>query len=585
MRFSRRQFAALAGAAAATPLRGAEARRGFLHGVASGDPLADRVVLWSRISGYDAPVDVTVAVAEDPNFERVVRRFELRTDARRDYTLKVDATGLGPGRQYFYRFDTATERSMVGRTRTLPAADADRIRLAIVSCANYPAGFFNVYRALGNYNDLDAIVHLGDYFYEYPADGYASSRASEFGRLSSPLQEVVALADYRMRHAQYKSDPDLQYAHARAPFIAIWDDHEIANDAWTDGAQNHQDDEGSYAVRREAALAVYREWMPIRDEGPAYRRFDFGRLATLAMVETRVTARTQPLSYGRDLTAKRLAFRRDGDRFQPIELAAAQPEAGDVVLPLLMNPATGTTVSDPAAIQELLDGGRDGVDYIFAPDIDGFVTNQLGAADRELLGAEQLDWLTAALTDPAGGTWRIVGNQTLMSDIRAPDFSRELSGAEVAELPAFIRGQIPLTRYGLPINLDAWSGYPAERARVLERMAAARNVITIAGDTHNAWAGRLQQRAAGPVSAYELGTPSVTSPGIAELMPLEAPRLEALFRDANPSLDYVGVSYRGFIELNLTAGAAEAVYFGVNRTDERRFSLQKHHRITLPATG
>ena len=582
--FSRRRLAALAGASAvAAVARADDAACGFQHGVASGDPLADRVILWTRVSGYRAPVAVAVVVAEDPDFTQLVRRYETVTDAGRDYTIKVDADGLAPGRRYFYRFATEHAVSPTGRTRTLPATDAERVRLGIVSCANYPAGFFNVYRALGNYNDLDAVVHLGDYLYEYPVDGYASDRAAELGRLSVPLQEVVALADYRMRHAQYKRDPDLQYAHARVPFIAIWDDHEISNDAWTDGAQNHQPDEGRYAVRRQAALQVYNEWMPIREGGLPYRRFDFGRLATLAMLETRVTARSQPLSYARDLGPQQLAFRPAAAGHVSIPLTSADPTAGDIVLPALVDRLTGEPVTSPARIEALLADGAAGTDYDIVPDLQGFLSQQVGAPERRLVGAAQLDWLTDALTDARGGVWRIVGSQTLMSDIRAPDFTRALSASDVDAISPFIRPLLPLTRFGIPVNLDAWSGYPAERARVLERMGDASNTLVIAGDTHNAWAGSLRAAGASRSVAYELGTPSVSSPGIAELMRIGTPRLEALFRNANPDLDYTGFSYRGFIELNLTETAAEAVFMSVSRIDERRFALGVQHRLTLPA--
>ncbi|MEL7538527.1 MAG: alkaline phosphatase D family protein [Pseudomonadota bacterium] len=579
--FSRRRFATLAGAGLAAPIVCADEPPGFLHGVASGDPLADRVMLWSRVSGYRDPVTVTLVVAEDPNFERIVRRFETSTDASRDYTIKVDADGLAPGRRYYYRFATADASSPTGRTRTLPAADTAEVRLAVVSCSNYPSGFFNVYRALGHHNDLDAIVHLGDYIYEYPADGYASARSREFGRLSAPLQELVALADYRMRHAQYKRDPDLAYAHAQVPFIAIWDDHEITNDAWTDGAQNHQPNEGDFAARKRAALTAYREWMPIRDAGPPYRRFDFGRIATLAILETRVTARSAPLSYADDLEPQLQSFRPQASGAVPVAAEAFDAARGDFQLPRLIDPATGSPIGDAARVQSLLESGQRGIDYDVMPDIDGFVRDKLGASERRLMGDAQLDWLSEAVTDRNGGRWNIIGSQTLLGEVRAPNLDAALSRKERAAIPDYLQPLIPLTRFGLPMNLDAWDGFPAERARLLERLAQAKNTLVIAGDTHNAWAGTVPL--SNGSSAYELGTPSVSSPGIAEALRLPPKRLESLFAAANARFDYLGFSYRGYLELRLSDTKADAIFVGVSNIDSRRYSLTEQHRRSLSA--
>ncbi|MEM8981643.1 MAG: alkaline phosphatase D family protein [Pseudomonadota bacterium] len=565
-RVTRRHLAALAGLGASSSVLSAPGAPSFAHGVASGDPLADRVVLWSRVSGYSAPVAVTVTVARDASLRDVVRRYETTTDASRDYTVKIDAIGLEPGQRYYYGFATADARSATGRTKTLSIDDAPTVKLAVVSCANYPAGFFNVYRTIGNDNSLDAIVHLGDYLYEYPADGYASSRAAQFGRLSAPLQEVVALADYRQRHAQYKRDPDLQYAHAQLPFIAIWDDHEITNDAWTDGAQNHQPAEGDYGARRRAAIQVYREWMPIRDDGPAYRRFDFGKTATLAMLETRLAARSEPLSYSVDLDPLR---------------RVVQTASGPRELPSLVDPASNTRIDDPARIESLLAAGQAGVDYQYEPDIDRFLATTLADPQRELVGAEQMAWLDGICTESPAGHWLVLGNQTLMSAVQSPNMMRSLSATERNRIPGFLQPLLPLTRYSIPMNLDAWDGYPADRERVFDRLANRSNNIVLAGDTHNAWAGPLKDRR-GTQIAYEVATPSVSSPGIETTLALPAARLQTLFAAANPHLDYIGFGYRGYVELTLTPATTTATYYSVSGTDERRFSLAQQHRIRLP---
>jgi len=263
--------------------------------VASGDPLADRVVLWTRVTPGKSdllarPAKVHWQVAADPGLMRIVHSGIVTTSADRDFTVKVDAKGLEPGRTYYYAFEMDGHRSPVGRTRTLPSATA-QVRLGVVSCANFPAGYFNVYRLLANRSDLDAIVHVGDYIYEFANGVYGDGAA--IGRLPQPLREAYTLQDYRMRYATYRTDEDLQDAHQQHPFIAVWDDHELANNAWSGGAENHHPEQGQgeWSIRRAAAYRAYMEWMPIREPVPAgirlYRAFRFGSLADLVMLDTR----------------------------------------------------------------------------------------------------------------------------------------------------------------------------------------------------------------------------------------------------------------------------------------------------------
>lgn len=279
------------------------AGRIFRHGVASGDPLSDRVILWTRVSGSapSAHPAVRWEIARDETFRQGVRGGDAGTDAGRDFTVKVDAAGLQPGTTYYYRFTAQGEQSVIGRTRTLPDGDATRLRIALASCSNLPAGFFNAYRGIANRHDLDAVVHLGDYIYEYANVRYGDG--TRFGRIPLPDREIVTLADYRTRHAQYKTDPDLQEAHRQHPWITVWDDHEIANNTWRDGAANHNPDqgEGDWTTRRDAAVRAYYEWMPIREAGQVadariYRTFRFGSLADLLMLDTRLVARDQQVA-------------------------------------------------------------------------------------------------------------------------------------------------------------------------------------------------------------------------------------------------------------------------------------------------
>jgi alkaline phosphatase D len=280
----------------------------FRHGVASGDPLADRVVLWTRISNSSAPLaPVRWAIAADPDFKQIVNQGEVAALASRDHTVKVDADGLAPGRTYFFRFTSGGETSPLGRTRTLPVGTVGRVRFAVASCANYPFGYFNVYARIAARDDLDAVLHVGDYYYEYGPGTYGSG--VEFGRVPAPAKELVTLDDYRTRHAQYKSDIDLQAAHGQHPWITVWDDHETANNSFRDGAENHNPEagEGTWADRKAAALRAYYEWMPIREVAGAddrtYRTFHFGDLVDLIMLDTRLHGRTALVADRKDLAA------------------------------------------------------------------------------------------------------------------------------------------------------------------------------------------------------------------------------------------------------------------------------------------
>ncbi len=262
----------------------------FQHGVASGDPLPDGVILWTRVSPLTAgTVEVTWEIAADSGFEPVLATGSAEASAERDYTVKVDVGGLAPARTYFYRFRGQLQTSPVGRTRTAPAGATARARFGVASCSSYAQGYFHAYRALSGRADLDAVIHLGDYIYESGPGQFGGERPIE------PPREATTLADYRTRHAQYKRDPDLQAVHRQHPFICVWDDHESANNSWKDGAINHQPDEGSWADRKAAAQRAYAEWMPIRDQGdPAriWRKLAWGDLADLILLDTRMWART-----------------------------------------------------------------------------------------------------------------------------------------------------------------------------------------------------------------------------------------------------------------------------------------------------
>jgi alkaline phosphatase D len=264
----------------------------FEHGVASGDPLPDAVILWTRVSPLDAgPVDVGWEVALDEGFASLATSGTARADAERDFTVKVDAVGLAPGTTYWYRFTALGRTSPVGRTRTAPTGGVERLRFAVVSCSSYAHGYFHAYRRVAERTDVDAVIHVGDYIYEYGDGEYGSVRGLE------PPHEIVALEDYRLRYSQYRRDPDLQEVHRLFPMIAIWDDHESADNSWSGGAVNHQPaTEGPWVVRRATAERVYSEWMPIRDQagGQIWRSFRFGDLVDLLLLDTRLWNRDEP---------------------------------------------------------------------------------------------------------------------------------------------------------------------------------------------------------------------------------------------------------------------------------------------------
>lgn len=275
----------------------------FPQGVASGDPLADRVILWTRVVPADPAHSVPVRwrIAEDEAMQKVVNGGETTALPWRDHCVKVDAAGLEPGRTWHYQFEAEGVKSPVGRTRTLPTGTVAALRFAVASCSNYPFGYFNAYASIARRDDLDAVLHLGDYIYEYAPGDYGNG--SELGRAHLPAKEIVTLDDYRQRHAQYKSDPDLQEAHRLHPWITVWDDHESANNAWSDGAQNHNPDkgEGTWLDRRRSAERAYFEWMPIREQLGArgswtYRSFRYGDLCDLIMLDTRLHGRSEQVS-------------------------------------------------------------------------------------------------------------------------------------------------------------------------------------------------------------------------------------------------------------------------------------------------
>ncbi|MFI1352186.1 alkaline phosphatase D family protein [Streptomyces sp. NPDC020898] len=295
--------------AAALPARAAAEAPAFRHGVASGDPLPDGILLWTRVtptaeaipgSGLGPDTEVAWTVARDKAFTNVVAKGSTTATAATDHTVKADIRGLAPATDYWFRFSAGGTDSPAARTRTAPAADAavSNLRFGVVSCANWEGGYFSSYRHLAARGDLDAWLHLGDYIYEYGTGEYGTR--DTVVRPHAPTHEILTLADYRVRHGHYKTDADLQSLHAAAPVVAIWDDHEFANDAWSGGAENHTEGaEGAWPARQSAAKQAYFEWMPVRPAiaGTTYRRLRFGKLADLSLLDLR-SFRSQQVAVG-----------------------------------------------------------------------------------------------------------------------------------------------------------------------------------------------------------------------------------------------------------------------------------------------
>ncbi len=359
---NRRDFFRSSGGAAllvAVPLLPAQAAGAvFQHGVASGDPLADRVILWTRVSPPAGTTAVSVEwwIATDPGLTQVVARGRVRTSAARDFSVKVDAGGLAAGRTHYYRFSALGESSPTGRTRTLPTGRTDHLRIAVASCSNHAYGLFNAYRRIAERADLDLVLHLGDYLYEYGDGQYGDLRPTQ------PANEIVTLTDYRSRHAQYKTDADLQALHRQHPMVPIWDDHESANDAWQRGAQNHDPaSEGLWAARRRAALQAYYEWMPVREPADlkqAQRSFRLGDLAQITMLETRLSGRSEQLPANIPIPLLGLGFKATGRFLDPARSLLGSAQEAWLADTLQASPATWKLLGQGVMFAQLKALGR-----------------------------------------------------------------------------------------------------------------------------------------------------------------------------------------------------------------------------------
>ncbi|MEG3766653.1 alkaline phosphatase D family protein [Alteromonas sp. 14N.309.X.WAT.G.H12] len=498
----------------------------FTHGVASGDPLHDSVILWTRAIPESSAVSAHILweVSTSKDFSSLVASDVAKAEQSRDFTVKVDVKGLQPATRYYYRFRSASQTSVVGTTLTLPKENVDQVTFGVFSCSNYPAGFFTPYADAATRTDIDYVLHLGDYIYEYGGDGYATEHAKALGRTfaENNNSELLTLEDYRNRYAIYRTDQGLLDLHQGKPFIVVWDDHEVANDTYKDGAQNHQQDEGDFYARRAAAVQAYYEWLPIRptfgeSRLEIYRQFSFGNLVDLYMLDTRVLARDKQLNY---------------DDFRDPETKAF--------------------------------------------DLQGF-TAAISAPERGLLGKAQRTWLNSAMQESTA-KWQVLGQQLLIGRMTFP--ASIFNGVPFENIPAHVHAlanskrkqlageaiseqEAQMLATAMPYNLDAWDGYPVERETLLTAVQKLNKpVIALAGDTHNAWHNRLTLQDGTPV-ATELGTASVSSPGMEHYLKMDEATAKVLAEDLPVLIDdlqYCNLHQRGYLTVSFTPEQAVATW-------------------------
>lgn len=500
---SRRSFVLRSGgvalAAAAAPLLAGSSGPRFQHGLASGDPLADRVILWTRVTPADpaasGPRRVDWLVAADPALTQVVAQGRAFTGAWRDFTVKVDVGGLAPANTYYYRFSHDGEASPIGRTRTLPAGPTGHLRAAVMSCSNHAAGHFNAYRRIAERADLDLLLHLGDYLYEYGSGQFGNVRPT------LPPTEILTLGDYRQRHAQYKSDPDLQELHRQHPMVAIWDDHEIANDAWQRGAQNHDPaTEGLWAGRVARGLKAYDEWMPVRELAEPrqnQRGFRFGDLAEVVLLEERFGARDKQL---------------------PAPIPVPGLGQGFVAAGRYLDPA------------------------------------------RSMLGAAQEAWLVDKLQQSTA-RWKLIGQGVMMAQLKVLGRSNA-DGGSLFVNPDQWDGYPPARDRLFDVFAGAAAPPPVDNVVVLTGDIHSAWAADLTRDPNNpdpAAGGYDPATGAGSL-AVEFVTTSITSPGIDD----PNGSVTQLAASQNPHFRHIDLNHRGYLLLDVTPERVVGEFWAVD---------------------
>lgn len=532
---------------------------GFETGVASFDPTETGVIIWTRYSaGSDA--EITWEISKDANFSQITRKGQAGASSTNDFTIAVDVQNISSNTKYYYRFYNAKTKqvTVTGETRTLPSKtdSVNDVKMAVVSCSNFPAGLFNVYGAIAS-SDVDVVVHLGDYIYEYAPGQYGTNPfTNSLGREHKPAREIVSLSDYRERYRQYRGDKNLQLLHQKKPFICVWDDHEFANDTYKSGAENHQPAEGDFQMRKMAAFQAYSEYIPLKTgkDLRIYRSFNFGNILSLYMMDTRVIARDKQMSYS-----------------------------------------------------DYIDNGGNFDQTKFKTD--------LLSPSRKLIGSEQMNWLGSQINSDTA-KWKVLGQQILMTKMLIPAELLLLLNQILAEIdhfgsaqpatmqalinaisqlvvikmrhkqsdPSLTAQEIARITTTLPYNLDAWDGYFAEREQ-LYAMLSGKNVVVLAGDTHNAWLGKLTDMQ-GKHIGTEIACSSVSSPGLEAYLgitadPSKAVELAQAFTVLIDDLEYANLYKRGYTYLKFTSSGSEAEWRFVDSVTAETINTITEKKYTI----
>ncbi len=519
----------------------------FKYGVASGDPLADKVIIWThaKYENLDVPVIVKYEVAQEKEFLNIVSTGFYETDKEKDFTVKIDVQGLLPNTYYYYRFynyEDPTNSSTIGRTRTIPdsTSGVSSVSFAVASCSNYPQGYFNVYQEIAQLKDINAVIFLGDYIYEYGLDGYDNEygRPVSNSRIPEPKRECFTLDDYRKRHATYKTDTDLQYVHSLHPMIPVWDDHEVADNAWEFGCLT-QPPGPAYELRKADGLQAYHEWVPIRtteDPRIIFRTFDFGNILSLHMLDTR-------------------HYRRNEQIYLPSLLT--QPE-------------------------------------IYVP--------KLYSESRELLGKSQLDWLAEQMA-VSDKPWQVLGQQVVMANVEAPvSILIKFDPLNFDPVAAFYSINEYLLAKGTPenqrsekqkallnpllnpvyaTNLDAWGGYPAEREKVFKLVKDLnKKLVVLSGDSHMAWYNDLVD-SQGEFIGKEIGVTSVSSRGPDYDYDIPPEQLKNIYIKLFNDVKWVDTYRRGYSFVTFTENDCTAEWRFINRVDTMYYKQSKPTHVEV----
>jgi|SaaInlStandDraft_6_1057023.scaffolds.fasta_scaffold01413_5 alkaline phosphatase D len=514
----------------------------FNYGIASGDPTSNSIILWThaKYTNLNFPITLFYELSDDVEFKNIIKYGNISSNINQDFTFKIKINCLKENKTYYYRFGSTNNKnniqySNIGRTNTIPNKNNNisNIKLAVVSCANYPQGYFNVYKEICKEKDISCVIHLGDYIYEY-------SNTDSFGipinkeRESKPSHETITLNDYRCRHSQYKQDPDLQKLHSMYPIIAVWDDHEVVDDAWKDGAPS-MPNKCEFLKRKHNGLKAYCEWMPITvDKSKCnmkiYRSFDFGNLLSLHMIDSRFFGREKQI-----------------------------------------NP----------------------VDFII-PETREETNNKLNNENRELLGKSQFNWLKCKIKS-SESKWQILGSQVLMSKIKLPisilqhssPLNPELINKAIIEYlvakqtpPEFRTPEqkilMDTSLFANPLlgyNLDAWDGYPSQREQIFNFIKEQNiNFATISGDSHNGWFNKLVNNNNDTIG-YEFGAPSVTSYGLEYFLnPLSPAEIKSVFETIPENTEWMQPQNRGYLLLSIFDDKIDGDYKFVTTTESTNYN-------------